>query len=319
MRFLIYGAGALGQALGCMLSAAGHQVDLVVRQRYAHVLQQNGLKVEGIFGEFFAPPEALAVHTEVTGLTGQEYDYVLLTTKSQDTAVAVASLCALAGLRCPVASFQNGCGNIEQLTKAFGAQRTLGARVITGFQISGPATVRITVSAAEVHVGGAIAGIVPDSATILAQSINDSGLPCVAVEDVHMSLYAKLLYNCALNPLGAILEVCYGELGEHPATRRLMNQVIEETFAVIQAMGGKPPWPDAASYQKVFYSTLLPATAAHRPSMLQDLEQGKFTEVEALVGYVEQKGREYKVATPACSLFAGLVRFKQEHIAGKHR
>ena len=155
-------------------------------------------------------------------------------------------------------------------------------------------------------------GATPGAAKRLAEALAHAGLPSIAVDDVYQSLFAKLLYNCALNPLGAVLGVHYGALADSIETRMIMDQVIEETFAVIAAMGGTTPWPDAAAYQQVFYGQLVPATFNHRASMLQDLENNKPTEVEAMVGYVAAQGRKYGVGTPCCDLLASLVRFKEQ-------
>jgi 2-dehydropantoate 2-reductase len=183
--------------------------------------------------------------------------------------------------------------------------------VITGFEIVTPGHIKITVSADAIHLGAAVVGTIPPAVEALAAAIDLAGLPCLAVADIYQDLYAKLLYNCALNPLGAILGVHYGALVESEETRTVMDKVIEETFAVIRALGGKTPWADADAYKKVFYERLVPITYDHRPSMLQDLENGKPTEVEALVGYVSTQGRSTGVPTPACDLLSSLVRFKQ--------
>jgi 2-dehydropantoate 2-reductase len=207
---------------------------------------------------------------------------------------------------------QNGCGNLEKLEERLGRERSLAARVITGFAIEQPGTVQITVSADMVHVGGCVRGVIPAAAKRLAEALTNAGLPSIAVTDVYQSLYAKLLYNCALNPLGAVLGVHYGALSESEETRMLMDKVIDETFAVIATMGGSTPWPDATAYRKAFYGQLVPATYNHRPSMLQDLEHHKPTEVDAMVGYVAAQGRKYGVPTPCCDLLAALVRFKEQ-------
>jgi 2-dehydropantoate 2-reductase len=310
MRFLVFGAGALGQALGCMLAVAGHHVDLVLRRRFIDALKKEGLRVSGIFGDYTATSAMLGLLEDVSGADGC-YDFILITTKAYDTGRAIAAIASLPGCRCPVVSMQNGCGNVEQVLEHFGRERSLGARVITGFEITAPGQIRITVSADAVHLGSAVAGAIPETAEILAGAIAGAGLPCRAVADIHQDLYAKLLYNCALNPLGAILGVHYGALAENDETKAIMDKVIDETFAVIQGIGGKTPWPDADSYKELFYDRLLPITFKHRPSMLQDLENNKPTEVEALLGFVSTKGRLAVVPTPTCDLLAGLVRFKE--------
>ena len=241
----------------------------------------------------------------------KHYDYVLLTTKAYDTAAAISDIATLGKRTACIVSMQNGCGNVEQVGACFGPDRTLGARVITGFAILRPGLINITVSADAIHVGGSVRGTMPDSAIRLADFITRAGHPALAVADIHQSLFAKLLYNCALNPLGAILGVHYGALAERQETQQLMNKVIDETFAVITALGGNTPWPDADSYKQVFYQTLVPATFNHRASMLQDLEHGKPTEVDALVGYVSNQGKRYELPTPTCDLLTALVKFKE--------
>lgn len=312
MNFLIFGAGALGQAIGCMLAADGHHVDLLLRPRFVERLRQDGLRVTGVFGDFSAPEDKLALLEDIEQ-AAKVYDFVLLTTKAYDTGAAVKSLAALGGRADMVVSMQNGCGNIEQVENCFGPQRTLGARVITGFAITHPGLINITVCADAIHIGGNNAGTIPAAARSLAGILTHAGHPALAVADIHQSLFAKLLYNCALNPLGAVLGVHYGALAECRETREVMNQVIDETFAVIAASGGKTPWTDAAGYKEVFYQTLVPATYNHRASMLQDLEHGKRTEVDALVGYVSELGRRFALPTPACDLLRALVKFKENH------
>jgi len=311
MNFLIFGAGALGQALGCLLAADGHCVDLVTRKRFIDAISKKGLKVTGIFGDF-ADPKQLHLLEHLSSHPEKNYDAALITTKSYDTAEAVTAISKLKNFNGPVVSMQNGCGNIEQVVDCFGSERAYGARVITGFEIIRPGEVRITVSADDVHVGSSVRYTIPSFARRLAEAINRAGLPCIAVKDIYQDLFAKLLYNCALNPLGAILGVHYGALGDNTETRIIMDQVICETFAVIRGLGGSTPWSNAESYCRFFYSTLLPATYNHRPSMLQDLEQGKSTEVEALVGYVAKQGEHVGIPTPTCSLLAGLVHFKEK-------
>lgn len=132
MQFLVFGAGALGQALGCMLAVAGHKVDLVLRRRFLETIGTQELRVAGIFGEYSATPAMLGLVEGVTDLSGR-YDFVLITTKAYDTGRAIAAIASLSECRCPVVSLQNGCGNVEQIVQAFGVKRTLGARVITGF------------------------------------------------------------------------------------------------------------------------------------------------------------------------------------------
>lgn len=309
MRILVYGAGALGQAVGGLLAADGHEVDLVLRERFRAALSREGLTVTGIFGDFRIPPDRLGLHAGLGDVRERGYDFVLVTVKSYDTAAAVEDLRTLAYQSFTAVSMQNGCGNREILLDAFGPERTLAARVITGFEIERPGLVRITVSADAIHVGGPVEGEIPESAARLAAAIDHAGLPCAPTPHVNRDLIAKLLYNSALNPLGAILGVHYGALGDDPSSRNIMNRVIEEVFAVNRAGNARTHWDTPAAYAEFFYAQQVPATYHHRSSMLQDLEAGKRTEAEALTGYVSARGRLLGVPTPVCDTLSDQVRF----------
>ena len=315
MRFLIYGAGAIGQSIGCLLGAQGHSVTLVIRERFIDPIKRSGLSVTGIYGDFHVDGTSLELLSSLDSCVAHDFDYILITTKSYGTAQAVSEIARLDNCNCPVVSMQNGCGNVEQVSHQFGADRSLGARVITGFEIQQPALIKITVSADDIHIGAGGCRSISQPAQTLAETIDRAGLPCTAVEDINQSLFAKLLYNCALNPLGALLGVNYGALSEHEDTRAVMNSVIEETFRVIKALGGTIPWKSAAQYQDHFYQALLPATYDHRSSMLQDLENNKPTEIEALTGYVTNQGKIKGVSTPVCELLTALIRCKEQLIS----
>ncbi len=317
MRILIYGAGALGQTVGCMLASAGQDVDLILRPRFIEAIKKEGLTVTGIYGERHVTADQLGLNPAVDAVIDTAYDFVIITTKAYDTKAAVEEIARLAVQRFMAVTMQNGCGNLEMICERFGEARALGARIITGFEIVHPGRNRITVSADATHIGGCREGSVPDAAERLASAINQSGLPCIATPYVKRDLFAKLLYNCALNPLGAILGVYYGALADDPDSREIMNRIIAEAFSVIAAMDGTTHWQDAAAYQQFFYDQQVPTTYSHRPSMLQDIEHGKRTEVDALTGYVAAQGKRHGVATPTCDLVSGLVRFKERQAMQK--
>jgi 2-dehydropantoate 2-reductase len=117
-----------------------------------------------------------------------------------------------------------------------------------------------------------------------------------------------MLYNCALNPLGALVGRRYGELTADPRTRALLEEVVHEIFRVLAAANFELPRPDAEAYLEVFYSELIPPTAEHESSMLQDLRAGNRTEIEALCGAVERLAETHRIATPVVSALAALIR-----------
>src|SRR5213079_1687708 len=132
-----------------------------------------------------------------------------------------------------------------------------------------PGEVRVTVYADPVLIGSPdpTDGRRQDAAARWAAELSAAGIPAKLTGALMAELWAKVLYNAALNPLGALLGVPYGHLPAHPDTRAIMDTVIEEAFAVARAEDVELRWPDAAAYRDTFYGRLAPATAEHRSSM----------------------------------------------------
>ena len=102
-----------------------------------------------------------------------------------------------------------------------------------------------------------------------------------------------------------------GKLAEITFSKELMDGVIEEIFAVLKAAGQSTLWEDAESYRRDFYSQLLPSTAAHHASMLQDIQRGRRTEIDALNGAVVELGRKFEVDTPVNAVITALLKGKE--------
>jgi 2-dehydropantoate 2-reductase len=136
--------------------------------------------------------------------------------------------------------------------------------------------------------------------------------------DIESELWSKMLYNCALNPLGALIGVAYGELGRHAETRAIIEATIAEIFALLEATGRRTRWRTAQEYLHVFWSQLLPPTAAHESSMLQDLRAGRPTEVDALNGAVVALAHESGLDVPVNRALVQLIRAREARRARAH-
>ena len=101
--------------------------------------------------------------------------------------------------------------------------------------------------------------------------------------------------------------VCYGELAEREPSREILDSVIREIFCLLEPAGYATHWNSAAEYLRVFYRDLLPPTASHESSMLQDIRAGRPSEVDALCGAVSRLGTQYGVATPVNASLTRLI------------
>lgn len=309
-RVLVAGAGAVGSVVGGLLAAAGHRVTLLGRAAHLDAVRAAGLVIEGLWGEHrVADLELATAPGEIRGA----YDAILLTVKSYDTADMLAAVAPSVAEDGCVVSLQNGLGNVEQVVAAVGVDRALGGRVIFGAVVRAPGVVRVTVCADPVALGAAVAGTpaAEASARVWSERFAAAGIPTEYTHDVQAHLWTKMVYNAALNPLGALLGLPYGALAADPDGRAVMDAVIDECFAVAGARGVVPLLPTADAYREAFYGRLVPSTAHHRSSMLQDLERGRPTEIEAINGCIWRYGREAGIPTPVNATMTRLVRFRE--------
>ena len=307
MRVLVAGAGALGSVFGGFLRRAGLDVTLLGRAGHLDAIAQRGLTIDGIWGAHHL--EGFAVATEVAALHGR-FDAILVPVKSYDTRAMAESVAPFLATEGVAISLQNGLGNVETLEAVVGPERALGARVIFGATLPAPGQARVTVFADPTALGALAPGRHPRrdaAARRWAAIIDGAGVPAVATDGLAALLWAKVFYNAALNPLGALLGVHYGALPEHAESRALMDHVIDEAFAVASAEGVTLPWVNPAEYQQEFYGRLVPATYDHRSSMLQDLERGRRTEIDAINGAVWHRGAERGINTPVNETLTRLV------------
>ncbi len=322
MRILVLGAGAVGSLLGGLLARAGHRVTLLGRPAHVAAVREHGLSIEGLWGSHHVA--ALDAVASAADLPAQPFDLVLVTVKAYDTAQAVEILKGVADARSTVISIQNGYGNTQALQAALGAERVFGARIITGVELPEPGRVAVTVSADDLRLGPP--GGEPDRmprAHELAELFRAAGIPVSATDRYREHLWAKILYNCALNPLGALLHATYGELAHDAAVRRVMDEIIDEAFAAAREAGIPLFWNSPADYRRHFYDELIPPTAAHYPSMLRDLERRGQTEIDALNGAIvalaARAGRDVPVNRSLTAMVRLRERTRQAELAQERK
>ena len=314
MDIAIWGAGSVGLGLATCLAREGERLLIVGRDpETIAAIERDGLTRTGIFGERHVPASGLALSRDPAALVDAAPEWILVCTKafaSADVAEALAPLHASLPDTTRIVLCQNGWGNEAPFLSFWPRERLFHARVITGFHRRSPSRVEVTAHASPIAFGS-VFGVDPGSVPgldALADRVSRRGIPAETTADMRAVLWGKMLYNCALNPIGALTGRRYGELTEDPTTRRLVDGVIREIFAVLEVAEIPVGWSDAEAYTKHFHDVLIPPTAQHESSMLQDLRAGRRTEIEALCGAVERLGQEKGVDTPIVSGLAALVR-----------
>lgn len=284
MRVTIFGSGAMAMLLGARLGRAGAAVTLAGSWREClEAIRRDGVEVEEADGGTWKA-RAAVIDLRVTPRRRHELaDLVLVLVKSyqtRDVAPHVARSVAAGG---SVVTLQNGLGNAEVLTGA-GALRVARGVTSQGAAVLGPGRVRD---------GGAGLTTLPAVERAPAELLRGAGFECELASDPEPRIWLKLAVNCAINPLTACERVPNGRLLERARLRRTMEQAAREVGALATARGIELPADPVREATRVAFRT-----AGNRSSMLQDLDRGARTEVDAISGAVVEAGERLGMAMP---------------------
>ena len=308
MNILVIGAGGVGIGLATSVASQGADVSIYARGETAKAIKENGIKRCGLFTHYEI--REIPVYESYEEIPKDHFDYIFIcskTTANEDIAENLNRNRAILNKSTKIIIFQNGFGNDEHYLKHFTKKQVFSARVITGFTRPERHISEVTVYTEPILIGS-LQGENPSELQEIADMITASGIKCELTDEVDKYLWAKMLYNCSLNPLGAILDVNYGKLTENEYTIDLMNKIIDEIFNVIKASGYSTLWNSPEEYKDIFYSKLVPDTYNHYSSTHQDIQRKIKTEIDSLTGKVIDLGEKNNIDVTTNKIIYNLIK-----------
>ena len=294
MKILVVGAGAVGSLLGARLQEGGLSVHLVGRPDHVAAIQARGLRVSG------PRPRVVRVDASVAVPPGLDADVALVTTKTFDLAAASTALATSLSPR-PVLFLQNGLGILPVGQAALRAggwtdpvpYAVRGVNSVPATWV-GPGEVRETgVGEVLLPVPGE-AGAAAGAARLFRMLFEGARFPVEAVPEFEREVWRKALVNAAVNPVTAVRGVLNGELLHEPRRTEAL-ELLGEGLAVARAAGfGFTSVEVTRDFERI-----VRATAANRSSMLQDLDQGRPTEIDAISGEILREAARHGLDLPA--------------------
>lgn len=310
MNILIIGSGAVGIGLATSLLSQNANLSILARGETATEIKEKGLKRTGLFTHYSFTPDEFNVYEDYTEIPEKTFDYVLIsskTTSNQDISEKLNENRRILKDNFRILICQNGFGNDEAYLRFFKKEEVFCARIITGFTRPERHISEVTVYTEPILLGS-LQGADISHLQKIADMITASGINCEINENLDKYLWAKMLYNCTLNPLGAILDVTYGKLTENEYSKELMDKIIDEIFEVIKASPYTTLWNTADEYRQIFYSKLVPDTYNHYSSTHQDIKRKIKTEIDTLNGKVIELGEKYGVDVSTNKIIYSLIK-----------
>jgi len=312
LNVLVMGAGAVGCFVGGTLAAAGHQVTLVGRAALMNKIASAGLSIQ------WPGRSASTVWPETTLSTADlkpDYDFILVTVKSPDTAAAAEQLAALvrAAKQTWLVSLQNGIGNEEQLSATVGAHKVIAGAITIPMAMTETGCIEVT----KPKGGLGLARLDQiEPVETLAGALNQAGLTTRIYPDYRAMKWSKLLLNIVNNASSAILNLPPAEIIARPELLDLEIEAIREGVQVMGAQGlravrlpGYPvdwlAWLVSAGWlppplkRRVLRPFMRRGRGSKMPSLQLDLAAGRTrSEIETLNGAIVRAGKKLGISTP---------------------
>lgn len=310
MNILIIGSGAVGIGIGTSLLSQNANVSFLARKETAAKMKETGVKRTGLFTNYSFNPDEFNVYESYEEIPKDTFDYVCITSKTtvnDDISRRLNDARDILKENFKILIIQNGFGNDEPFLRYFKTDEVFCARIITGFTRPEKNISEITVYTEPILLGS-LQGEDITHMQEIADKITASGIKCELSYELDKYLWAKMLYNCSLNALGAILDVTYGKLTENEYTKEIMNKIIDEIFEVIDASPYETLWNTADEYREIFYTKLVPDTYNHYSSTHQDIKRKIKTEIDTLNGKVIELGENYGIDVSTNRLIYNLIK-----------
>ncbi|HEY8774706.1 MAG TPA: ketopantoate reductase family protein [Gaiellaceae bacterium] len=301
MKIAVIGCGAVGSLFAANLGTLDDVEVWAYDPWREHVdaINANGLRLSGA-GDVVGRVRATADPSELPAC-----DFGIVATKSMHTSAALATT-AHAFEQGAVCSVQNGAGNEELIAEH--VKEVIRGTTFPAGHIVEPGHVGWD-TRGDTHIGAFEPSPAPfEKVQALADACTRGGMPTHALEDARGAQWRKLIFNAASNAIAALTGFTHGRIAEFPPTRALAWAVMAEGRAVSEAQAivldmSPEELFDHAARKDVAYG--------HKPSMLQDIEAGRETEIDFLNGAIVAFGERYGVDAPLNRALTALIKARE--------
>ena len=295
--YAIIGTGALGGYYGARLHHAGHEVHFLLHSDYDHV-KAHGLKVESKYGDFSI--EKPSVFDDPSRLPAA--DVVLVALKTTNNYQLADLLPAAVHRGATVLMMQNGLGNealaaeaLEETADA-GTHRFLCGLAFLCSHKVGPGHIKHMdydpVRLGEFRVDNQPAGVT-ETVKAIAEDFAGAGVKSEVEPDLLLARFKKLVWNVPYNGLCVLLNTTTDKLMQHPPTRALCHQLMEEVADIARAYDRRI---ESAFIKQMLHDT--DKMVSYEPSMKVDFNQGRPLEIGAIYLNSLLAAEEKGVRTP---------------------
>jgi 2-dehydropantoate 2-reductase len=288
MRVLVLGAGAVGGYFGGRLAEAGRDVTFLVRGPRTAALAEHGLKVASPLGDFQVP-----VKVATADRVGGPYDLVLLTAKHYDLDAAIDAIRPGVGRGSAVLPLLNGLVHLDRLDAAFGPEHVLGGVAYVGAGLLPDGSIRHWNRLSGIAFGEREGGI-SERARAIEALFAGTPVSAPANDNILQEMWEKFVMISAMAGMNCLMRGNVGEIVATDNGAALMQEALAECRAVAEAAG----YPPRREARERVEAMLTEPGSVNSASMRQDLEAGRRTEADAILGDMLRRAKGFGIAAP---------------------
>lgn len=293
MNIVIYGTGGVGGYFGTRLAQAGNNVTFIARGKHLEAIQQNGLQLKSVNGDYLVKPAN--VTDDVSEV--KNVDLILICVKTWQLEEVAEIIKPVLSENTMVISLLNGCNNHEVLASVIDKKHVLGGlcKVVSFVEDYG---VINHVAYEPTLVFGELNNNKTERVHELENVLKEANITHKLAEDIQQEIWTKYLYITTVSALGALTRASHGEMLASPYIKNMMFKTAKEILLISKAKGVNLPEDIIERQFNIIESLPFETTA----SLQRDIMDGKPSELEAQNGTIVRLGKELGISTPTNNL-----------------
>ncbi|MGH0597949.1 2-dehydropantoate 2-reductase [Bacillus mycoides] len=288
MRILVLGAGGVGGFFGGRLAEKGEDVTFLVRSKRKEQLEEKGLVIRSINGDFSFQPKLITKEDITT-----PFDVILFSTKAYHLNEAITDLKPFVGENTVIIPVLNGIAHLTLLQKEFGVEKVIGGLCFIETTLNDQGEI-VQTSVANRLVFGEIKPQDSERIKLISKIFADTKASFVLSENIVQDMWHKYLFITVMSGVTTLMRAPIGPIRESDGGREFIRNLFEESVQIMKSMGA----PVKDNIVQEHMKTIDKISYDMKSSMQRDMEKGSLIEGKYLQGYLLDLAEQFSIDTP---------------------
>ncbi|MED4452689.1 ketopantoate reductase family protein [Metabacillus fastidiosus] len=282
MRILIVGCGAVGGYFGGRLMEKGEDVTFLVREGRKKQLEETGLNIKSMYGDFSLTPKTILATDRVPA-----FELIILSTKSYHFEQAIKDITPFVGPDTVIMPLLNGMVHVDRLQGIFTYSKVIGGLCMIGATIDDKGTI-IHMGSSHLLNYGELSGEKTERIEEIEQTFSGTKADFIRNDNILRAMWHKYLFITGLSGVTTLFRSKIGKIKKTEYGEKIIEAVFKEIASIIRAE--KAPIDDGVEFEQINQ-----LTEEMGSSMLRDMEKGGAVEADHIQGYLLKLAEKHRI------------------------